>query len=121
MADSIDITDLVNKSKSAFVDWAITYIFSQAILVPGLQWLAIPVISDLVKFIVRKIVGSLADSAVMQAFFLNTALRKATQAKDFVAASNALDKVPSTASQEEYKLAEQNRMAAFRNFVMVSN
>lgn len=119
--DSVDITDLVEKSKSAFVDWAVAFIYGEEIALPGFQWVALPVINEIDKFLIRQIVQSLADSAVMGAFFLNTALKKATQAKDFVEAADALANVPTTATQEEYKRAEQTRMAAFRDFVLLTS
>lgn len=128
MADSlpttqtvIDLTDLVEKTRSAFVDWAVGFIFAEEIAIPGMEWVALPVISDIDRAIIKAVVDALSKAVVMQAFFLNTAIRKADQAQDFADAANALENLPKDASDATYKAAEAQRALAFRNFVMVTN
>lgn len=118
---TIDITDLVSSLKDSFVSWAVAYIYGLIIAVPALSWLAIPGFSGVFKFMLKFVFNLLANSVVMEAFFLNTAIRKASQAQDYVAAIAAKDGLPPTASQKEYQDAEAKQMAAFRNFVMLSN
>lgn len=97
------------------------YIFAQEIAVPGLEWVALPIIADVDKAIIRMVLDALSKSIVMQAFFLNTAIRKAAQAQDFVDSVNNLNSLPADTSQEDYKNAEIARSIAFRNFVAVTN
>src|SRR5882672_10033689 len=114
MSGSVDITDLVDKTKSTFIDWAVLYIYGEELTIPGLgEFVALPIIKDIDQQIVRTIVTILADAVEMQGFFLNTAIRKATQASEFVAAVNLKNALPEDVSDEEYKKAEQNQMALF--------
>jgi hypothetical protein len=120
-SDTIDITDLIEKTRSAFVDWAVLYLYGLEIAVPGLQWVALPIIKDLNLAIIRAIVDALSKAPVMQGFFLNTALRKATQATGFIEATNHLADLPENVDDETYTKAEAARMDAFRNFVVLTN
>lgn len=116
---TIDITNTVDNLKSTFVTWATAYIYGLEIAaVPAL---ATPIISDLDKALVKEILNLLTSAAIMEAFFLNTAIRKASQAQDYVDAINAKNKLPPTASQDEYAKAEALEVVAFRNFVMLGN
>ena len=117
---SIDITDLVTNLKKTWIASATQLVFTGAVSVPWLSWLGLPVISNLFKFIIEKIVTAIADALEMQAFFLNTALKKAGQAQDYINAVNFKNSLPPTATNEEYKYAEKLEMEAFRDFVMVS-
>lgn len=118
---TIDITDIVDNLKSTFVTWAVGYIYGQEIAVPGLEWVALPIISDLDQAALKAILNFLVESVVMEAFFLNTAIRKASQAQDYVDAITFKKSLPPTASQEIYAKAEAAECLAFRNFVMLSN
>lgn len=118
---TIDITNLVDSLQKSFVDWAVAYVYGLEIAIPGLEWTALPVISALDRALIRAIIDLLATSTVMQAFFVNTAIRKASQAADYVDAVTLKNSLPPTASEIEVQNAEKKAMAAFRNFVMVSN
>ncbi len=118
---TIDITDLVEKTRSSFVSWAVLYLYGLETAIPGMEWVALPILKDIDQEILKTLLDMLSKSAVMLAFFTNTAIRKASQAKDFTDAVHAKDSLPPTATQEEYARAEQAQMVAFRNFVMVSN
>ena len=118
---TIDITDTVEKLRQAWVDWGVAYVFGLEVAIPGWEWVALPIIADIDKAIIRAVLDSLSKSAEMGIFFLNTAIRKASQAKDFTDAVKAKNDLPTTATDEEYKKAEAAQMLAFRNFVMVSN
>ncbi len=118
---TIDITDLVEKTRSSFVSWAVLYLYGMEIAIPGMEWVALPILQDIDKEILKVLLDMLSKSAVMMAFFTNTAIRKASQAKDFTDAVHAKNALPTTATPEEYENAEKAQMAAFRNFVLVSN
>ncbi len=118
---TIDITNLVEQMRQSFVSWAVLYLFGLEASIPGMEWVALPVLSTIDKEILQVILDALSKSGIMMAFFLNTAVKKASQAKDFTDAANALDGLPPTATDEEYENAERNKILAFRNFVMLSN
>lgn len=119
--DTIDITDTVESMRQTWVTWAVAFIFAEEAAIPGMEWVALPVISTIDKEILKIILDALSKSAVMLAFFTNTAIRKASQAADYVAALDAKKALPPTATDEEYKNAEKKELVAFRNFVAVSN
>lgn len=121
MPEVIDITNLVGSMKKTWIRWATDLVVEAASSVPVLAWLKLPVLKQLFAFMVEKIVTLIADGLEMQAFFLNTAFRKASQAKDYVDAVSALAALPNTASNEEYENAEKKEMQAFRNFVLLVN
>lgn len=118
---TIDITNVVEKLRSSWVSYMVLFIYGQEIAIPGMEWVALPVISDIDKEVLKIILDIVSKEAVMMGFFVNTAIRKASQAEDFVAAVNAKDALPDSASPEDFSTAEKNQMVAFRNFVMVTN
>lgn len=118
---TIDITDLVEQVRQSFVTWAVDYLFGIETAIPGMEWIDLPVISTIDKEILTTIMNALSSSGVMLAFFLNTTIKKASQAKDFTDAANALNNLPPTATDDEYETAERAKILAFRNFVMLSN
>lgn len=118
---TIDITATVDNLKSTFVTWAVAYIYGLEIAVPGLEWVATPIISQLDQAALKAILNMLVGSVVMEAFFLNTAIRKASQAQDYVDAITAKNALPPTATQTEYAHAEAAEILAFRNFVTLGN
>lgn len=118
---TIDVTDLVEKLKATWIRWATTTVVTTAKALPYLSWLAVPVVSTLFEFSVEKIVTVLANALEMQGFFIHTAIRKAGQAGDYINAIAAKAALPSTATNLEFENAEKAEMAAFRNFVMLTN
>lgn len=120
MSTTIDVTDVVEKLRTSFVTWATAYVYGLEIAVPGLEWVALPIISDLDRAAIEALLNLLSSSVIMEAFFLNTALRKAGQAQDYLAALAAKSALPATATREEFENAEKAEMAAFRSFVMVT-
>lgn len=118
---TIDITNLVDQMKSVWIRWATLTVVTAAKAVPALSWLSFPVVAQLFEFAVKLAVTAIANGIEMQAFFINTAVRKASQAKDFVDSINTRNALPPTATDKEYQDAEKAQMAAFRNFVMVVN
>lgn len=120
MENTIDITTVVENMRTSFVAWGVAYVFGLEVAIPGMEWVALPIIAELDKAVVKAILDLLSKSIIMEAFFINTAIRKASQAHDFISAVEARNALPPTASQEEYENAEKNQMAAFRSFVMVT-
>lgn len=118
---TVDLTNVVEAVRSSFVTFAVTFIEGAAATSPATSWLLVPVIRQAFHAGLTWAIGALSKAVEMQAFFLNTTLRKQGQAADFVQAVDALAALPKTASKEEYANAEKLRMDAFRRFVMVTN
>ena len=119
--DTVDITEAAKALQSAWITFSTSYVTSAAITVPWLAWLALPVINPLFHFMINRIITSLSKAVEMQGFFLNTALRKASQASDFVAAVNAVQSAPIDMDMVNYEKLEQAQMSAFSNFVKFTN
>lgn len=120
MSETIDITQVVEDLRASFVEWGVAYVFGLETALPGLEWLALPVIKEIDKAIIRSVLDFISKAPIMQAFFMNTAIRKSGEAKDFTAAVEAKNALPPTASQEEIEDAERKQMAAFRSFVILN-
>lgn len=118
--DTIDITNVVESLRKSFVEWGVAYVFGLQVALPGMGWLALPIISDLDRAIIRAILNALSLSAVMEAFFLSTAIRKASQAQDYISAVDSKNALPPTATNKEIKDAEEKEMVAFRHLVILS-
>ena len=117
---TVDITSAVGVLQSEFVNWATAAIYGEEVATPALSWVALPVISELDQELIKAVLTALANFEVMQAFFLNTALKKASQAQDFVDTITKLNSLPPTATSEEYASAEKARIAAFTAFVTIT-
>lgn len=119
--DTVDISDVVSKLQSTFVTWATAYVFGVEIAIPGLEWVALPIISTIDKDLLKEVFILVANAPVMQAFFLNTAIKKASEAQDYIFAIEAKNNLSSSATKEEILNAEKLEMATFRNFVLLTN
>lgn len=118
---TIDITNVVENLRQSFVNWGVAYVYGLEVAVPGLEWVALPVISELDKTAIQAILDLISKSVIMEAFFINTTIRKASQAQDYVSAVDAKNSLPPTATKDEYEAAEKAEMSAFRNFVLITN
>lgn len=119
---TIDITNIVESLRQSFVTWAVAYVYGEELLVPGLGgFVALPIIADVDRAIIKYVIDALSKSGIMLAFFENTAIRKAGQADTYVKSVEAKNNLPTTASDEDYEKLERAEMLAFRNFVAVSN
>lgn len=118
---TIDITELAASMQSTFVAWAVEFAFNTAYTTPGLQWMGLPLVNQIIKSIIRWVAETISKSAMMQAFYINTAIRKSSQASDYVLAVHRKISLPPTASDEEYERAERAEIVAFNNFVRISN
>lgn len=118
---TIDITNVVEKLRQSFVNWGVAYVYGLEVAMPGLEWVALPVISELDKTAIQAILDLISKSVIMEAFFINTTIRKASQAQDYVSAVDAKNSLPPTATKDEYEAAEKAEMSAFRNFVLITN
>lgn len=115
---SIDITDLVEKMRDTFVKAETEVIYAMA--TANLPWLGLPIIGLVFKKVIEWMLTIATRGAVMQAFFANTAIRKSSQAQDYIDAIAAKASVSPTATDEEYKKYEQAEIAAFNEFVRVT-
>lgn len=118
---TIDITGVVNFMQSSFVTLGTDFVFTALVGTAYMSWVSLPIINSLVKMFIKFVLNKVSLMVETQAFFMNTAIRKASQAQDFVNATNELQSLPTTVSDAEYEKAEQTQMLAFRNFVMVTN
>lgn len=121
MPTTIDVTDLVKKLQNTWVTWATVTVITAAKAVPWLSWTSLPVISVIFEMIVKQILTVVAGALEMQGFFINTAIRKASEAHDYVFAVALKDSLLPTATNEEYERAEQKEMLTFRNLVLVGS
>lgn len=117
---AIDITDLVEKTRSSFVDWAVLYVYGIEVAIPGMEWVGLPIVKDIDQEVLRLIIDGLSKSLVMGAFFMNTVMKKATDADDFIAAVAAIQNLPKDVSDEDFKKYRLAQMDAFRNFVALT-
>jgi len=117
---SIDITDLVENLRQTFVTAAQTYIMGLILAVPGFgpvaAWFTKVFLGPFLTWVLNKI----STWSVMQAFFLNTSLRKSGQAGDYLNAKFYKENLPVDATNEVYAEAEQKEIAAFNEFVCVT-
>ncbi len=118
---TIDITNLVENLRSTFVTLAKNYLMALALAIPGLGWFALWLEKIFLSPLLQWILDKLTLWEVMQAFFLNTAIRKASQAADYVDSINFKNNLPTTATDEEYENAEAAEMHSFYNFVLLVN
>ncbi len=117
---TIDLTDVIEKMKTTFVLAAKDYLVLQALAVPGLGTIAAWFVRVLGSAAIDWTLNKLANWTVMQAFFLNTAMRKLSQAKEYVIAVNEKENL-SDASEVDYEKAERKEIDLFIDFVRISN
>ncbi len=118
---TIDVTNLVDAIRDTWVKWSTAFIMAAMAANPYLSWTAYPIINPLIEFIVNILMTIVSKGLEMEGFFLNTAIRKASQAGDFIAAKNALHNLPPTTSEADYEKAEKLEMQAFSNLVRFTN
>lgn len=117
---TIDITDLSETLRASWVDWAVNTLFDAAIGYPYLSWLAFPVVAPLFKALLHWGASTVSKEIIQVSFFLNTAIRKASQAADYVDLVSKKNNLPQTASMAEYEECEKAEMAAFARVVRVT-
>lgn len=120
MSDTIDLTPVVDSLKEGFVLASEAHIIAIAMATPGVGPFASWIIQNLLRHFIRWSLERLADSIGMQAFFLNTAIRKSRQAEDYVKAVEAINALPDNVSDVTYREAELAKIGAFHNFVRIS-
>lgn len=117
VSDQVDVSELAASLKGSFELWAARYLLSHVIVVPGLAWLGWAGVSALALAALTGLVSFLTDSAILDAFFLNTAYQKAGEARAYLAAVATTAAVSSEATNEEYAVAEEAEILAFSKFV----
>jgi hypothetical protein len=86
---------------------------------PGFSWLGLPILSSLYKGALSWVLNLISNSAVLEAFFLNTAIRKASQASDYISAVDFKKSLPENVSDDDYEKAELKEIDAFKQFVSI--
>jgi hypothetical protein len=108
------LEDLVRKAKSSFHSWSLE--LAMGAIVTAQPWLGLPVINQITRIIVSRILTVLIDQGELGAFILNTKFLVSVQAQEYryaVAKLIFLDK----ASDAEYEKAERNVNEAFNRLV----
>lgn len=123
MLPTIDITDLAEKIRQTTVDFEVGLAMGYLIAPPpaglGFTFLvAFPPAKAVVEFVVRQLCEFLSKGAYRMAFNFNTAVRKASEAHDYVAAVNRKESLPEGCSDEEYAAAEAEEIAEFHRLAM---
>lgn len=118
---TIDITNLVETMKATFVTAGKDYLMGLVLAIPGIGSIASWFIKVLFGDAITWLLNQLTGWAVLEAFFINTAIRKASQAGDYVAAVAAKNNLPPTASDDDYEKMERAEMVAFSDFVRITN
>lgn len=118
---TIDLTELTQKALQSFITWGDGFAYADLVALPMFSWLAFPGISVFARFAINWVVSKIANTLMLQAFIANTVIRKAAQASDYIAAYDAKEALPITASDAEYAAAEAAEMLEFKNFVTVTN
>ncbi len=115
---TIDITDLVNAMGDSFDRYALNIAFTNLAASPYFFWVSLPVFSSLTKALLDIAIGKLSKSGIMQTFFLNTAIKKPSQAKDYV---QIVQKRKAAKSKDELERLEKDEMQYFSNLVRITN
>ncbi len=119
---TIDVTDLAEQMRQSFVTWGVAFVFGEELAIPALApILAFPLAAAIDREAIKFILDLISKAEIQQAFFLNTAIRKASQAEDYLSAKRALEALPESTSDDEYKKAERFSNAQFRNLVLLTN
>jgi len=114
----MDITELIESMRSTSVILSVNFVYSAS--VTALPWLGFPLISPMYRWLLNWILTQASKSIEMEAFFLNTIIRKNSQAGDYIDAIRAKNSLPPSTTPEEYKKYEQAEIDAFNSFVRVT-
>ena len=114
----MDITELIESMRSTSVILSVNFVYSAS--VTALPWLGFPLISPMYRWLLNWILTQASKSIEMEAFFLNTIIRKNSQAGDYIDAIRAKNSLPPSATNEEFKAAEQKEIESFNSFVRVT-
>jgi hypothetical protein len=117
--NDVDLTLVADGFQASFVTWGATYLLGVISAIPGLSWLSWPVISTVATAAFGGILDIISKSVIMQGFFMYTAYQKGAEARDFATAVAAKAALPPTATDEDYKHAEEKQILAFCALVHV--
>lgn len=120
MTTEIDITDTIESLRSSFVSWGTVAISTAVFAIPPFEFLDLPIIRDLFLAALKGVLTVLSKEALMEAFFLNTILKKENEAQVYSDVVKAKNNLPGTATRDEVKNAEEKEMDAFRNLVLLT-
>lgn len=119
MSDTMDLTAVALSLRSTFVRWGAPYLLGELAAIPGLAWLAWPVISALATAALSTVLVALTKTAVMDSLFMALTVQKTGEAEAYSQAVTLKRAVKDNAEPEEYARAENAEMAAFNRLVLV--
>ena len=118
MNTTIEIDSFVQKALATWIAWASGLV--QGWLFTAVPWLNVPIVRSLVKKIIEWVVRRYSEKAEKAAFFMNTKVRAADQAKDFEALVDKVEALPDDVSDEEWANAEREKLAAFEQLMSLT-
>lgn len=116
--ETIDIEDFASYVKSSFVTYFTN--LAWATLVGAAPWLNVPIVRDVVKFIIERSVTFLATKGGLVAFMINTGVFTRDQAKDYIEVVTKIDQLPDDVPNAEWEKMENEANRAFENLVRFS-
>ncbi len=115
MSQTIDVDSFVEKALATWIAWASftieTWIFTAA------PWLDVWGVRDAVKWVIKWAVKRYSVKTEKRAFFFNTRVRAADQAKDFELKAIAVDNLPEDVNDADWEKAEREKLVAFELFM----
>lgn len=117
----VDITQLSLALKDTWVLIEVAASLAGIAAIPGMQWVSLPFVNKIFSYILNWLFSKAAQRLYDFGFFKNSAIRKASQAHQFIDAINTKNSLPANISQEEFKKYERIQMDQFRYLVVLSN
>ncbi len=108
---TIDADSFVNKALAVWTAGVSATIESWLFVV--FPFLNVPIVRNAIKWAIEWFVRKYSNKAEKAAFFANTKIRAADQAKDFESKFDAVDALPEDVSNEDWEKAEREKLAAF--------
>ncbi len=116
--DTIDIEDFANAVKNSFVNFFSNLLYTN--LVAALPWMAAPVLSSTMQWIITQAVTFAATKGGLVLFMINTNIFTQDQAKDYMSAIQKLNNMPEGVPDEEWAKLEMEANHAFGNLIRFS-
>lgn len=114
----VDVEEFAGYVKDAVVRFFTDLLYNN--LVAAMPWVAWPVISTVVRWVIESGVTFAATKGGLVAFMINTKIFTAAQARDYVKAVEELAKAPDTIPDDEWEKLEDQANAAFERLIRFS-
>lgn len=109
------VDSLKASASSLAVNTAMTFLAAEA------PWIKLPIIKQVVEYLVKRVTNAVIDSTEMGAFFLYTDIRVNKQGIAFEQAAYKNYIAQKEGTDEERTIAEAELMAAFKSFISFTN